>query len=173
MTRIRAFATIVAAVMLSAAVARSATPDECAKLRLHGQSAQARSCYQSLARSSSAYLRAEGDWGLHDYQQANNEFRAAVAQNDSSALYRVRWGMLLHERFNDTDADQLFKEALQRDPKDAQAYLGLALVSADGFDSKALEWTAKALELDPKLVAAHELAANLALEDSDPTDAIQ
>ncbi len=174
MKRALALAALCAAIVLPAAqAARSTTPDECEKLRLHGQSAQAQSCYESVARSSSAYLRAEGDWGLHLYEQANNEFRAAVAQNDSSALYRVRWGMLLHERFNNTDAEQLFKEALQRDPKDAQAYLGLALVSADGFDSKALQWTAKALELDPKLVAAHELAANLALEDSDPADAIQ
>jgi cellulose synthase operon protein C len=168
-----ALAGLSAALTLFVGAAFSATPDECQKLRLHGQSAQAQSCYESLARGSTPYLRAEGDWGLHQYQQANNEFREAVAQNDSSALYRVRWGMLLHERFNNTDAEQLFKEALQRDPQDAQAYLGLALVSADGFDSKALEWTAKALELDPKLVAAHELAANLALEDSDPTDAVQ
>ena len=153
--------------------ARSATPDECQKLRLHGESAKAQTCFESLARSSSAYLRAEGDWGLRLYDQANNEFRQAVAQDDRSALYRVRWGMLLHERFNNTDAEQLFKEALQRDPKDAQAYLGLALVSADGFDSKAIEWTSKALELDPKLVPAHELAAKLALEDSDTADAIQ
>ncbi len=174
MKRALAFAALCIALPLSVAIAAHATtPDECAKLRLHGQSAQAQSCYDSLARSSSPYLRAEGDWGLRDYDQANNEFRAAVAQNDSSAVYRVRWGMLLHERFNNTDAEQLFKEALQRDPKDAQAYLGLALVSADGFDSKAVEWTAKALELDPKLVAAHELAANLALEDSDPADAVQ
>jgi Flp pilus assembly protein TadD len=174
MNRTLAFAVAFASVLLSATgAACAATPDQCASLQLHGQSAKAQNCYDSLARSSSPYLRAEGDWGLHQYEQANNEFRQAVAQNDSSALYRVRWGMLLHERFNDTDADQLFKEALQRDPKDAQAYLGLALVSADGFDSKALEWTSKALELDPKLVAAHELAANLALEDSDPTDAIQ
>src|SRR5208282_3278730 len=56
--------------------------------------------------------------------------------------------------------------------KDAQAYLGLALVSADGFDSKAIEWDAKALELDPKLVEAHELMADLALEDSDPAEAV-
>lgn len=174
MSRAMALAALCAAVMLSAAGhAYSATPDECQKLRLHGQSAQAQSCFESLARSSSSYLRAEGDWGLHLYEQANDEFRQVVAQDDRSALYRVRWGMLLHERFNNTDAEQLFKEALQRDPKDAQAYLGLALVSADGFDSEALEWTAKALELDPKLVAAHELAANLALEDSDTADALQ
>jgi tetratricopeptide (TPR) repeat protein len=173
MKRAAAFAAVCAALFLMTAAAWPATPDECHALRMHGRSAEAQTCYESLARSSSPYLRAEGDWGLRMYQQANNEFRLAVAQNDRSALYRVRWGMLLHERFNNTDAEQLFKEALQRDPKDAQACLGLALVSADGFDTKALEWTAKALELDPKLVAAHELAANLALEDSDAADAIQ
>ena len=101
------------------------------------------------------------------YQQANDQFRAAVAQSDSNALYRVRWGRLLHERFNNTDADNLFKEALAKDPQNAPAYLGLALVSADGFDNAAIQWGAKALELDPKLVEAHELMANLALEDSD------
>ncbi len=173
MRRAIAFAAICAAVALGVGNARSVTPEECRALRLHGQSAQAQTCFEALARSSTPYLRAEGDWGLHLYEQANDEFRAAVAQDDRSALYRVRWGMLLHERFNNTDAEQLFKEALQRDPKNAQAYLGLALVSADGFDSKAVEWTSKALELDPKLVAAHELAANLALEDSDTAAAIQ
>ncbi len=67
----------------------------------------------------------------------------------------------------------MFKEALERDPKNAQAYLGLALVSADGFDNKAVEWAKKALELDPKLVEAHELMANLALEDSDTKKAVK
>ena len=28
-------------------------------------------------------------------------------------MYRVRWGRLLHERFNNTDAEGLFKEALE------------------------------------------------------------
>ena len=77
----------------------------------------------------------------------------------------------MHERFNNTDADNLFNEALERDPKNAQAYYGLALVSADGFDSKAIEYTSKAIELDPKLVEAHELMANLLLEDSDDAKA--
>ena len=53
-----------------------------------------------------------------------------------------------------------------------QAYLGLALVSADGYDNNAIVWATKALELDPKLVAAHELLAEIALEDSDTAQAI-
>jgi len=46
------------------------------------------------------------------------------------------------------------------------------LVSADGFDSNAGEYAAKALTLDPKLVEAHELMANLALEDAKTQEAV-
>ena len=80
--------------------------------------------------------------------------------------------MLLHERFNNKDAVDLFQEALKKDPKNAQAYLGLAIVSADGFDGKATDYAGRALELDPKLVEAHEFAANLALENADTEHAI-
>jgi len=75
--------------------------------------------------------------------------------------------MLLHERFNNSEAVDLFKEALNIDPKNAEAYYGLALVSADGFGSKTEEYAKRALELNSKLVEAHELLANLALENND------
>ncbi len=163
-----AFAFFVASSALAAAsAAPAATPDDCHALRKHGHRAEAQSCYQSLTQARDAYTRAEGYWGLAKYDEANNEFRAAVAQSDRNALYRVRWGRLLHERFNDKDANALFQEALHRDPKNAPAYVGMALVSADGFDEKAVEWATRAIQLDPKLVEAHEVMANLALEDSD------
>lgn len=146
---------------------RAVTPAECQALRNHGHNDQAATCFESLTQSREPAIRAEGFWGLEMYQEANNEFRQAVAQNDASADYRVRWGRLMHERFNNKDAADLFNEALQRDPKNAQAFLGLALVSADGFDNKAVEEAKKAIELDPKLVEAHELMARLALEDYD------
>jgi cellulose synthase operon protein C len=161
-------------VMVLGAVGQSlaVTPDACHLLSKHGQTAEAQACYESLARSSSAYYRAEGYWGLEKYDEANEQFRIATAPADSDALYRVRWGLLLHERFNNTDAVALFQEALQRDPKNAQAYLGLAIVSADGFDGKATDYSARALALDPKLVEAHEFAGNLALENADTEHAI-
>ncbi len=156
-----------------APVPPAATPADCAALRHHGQRPQAQACYETLAHAADPYLRAEGDWGLQRYDDANVEFRTAVARADRNAVYRVRWGRLLHERFNDTDAAQLFQEALQRDPKNAEAYVGLALLSAEGFDTKSREYANKALELDPKLVEAHEILAGLALEDSDEAEAIK
>ena len=121
--------------------------------------------------SNSAYLRAEGYWGLEQYDQANEEFRIATGHADSHPL-QVRWGMLLHERFNNTDAVGLFQEALRMIPSNAQAYLGLAIVSADGFDGKAEDYVSQSLALDPKLVEAHEFAANLALENADTEHAV-
>jgi len=155
------------------ASSRASTVSECQILSRHGRNAEARACYETLTRSGDTYLRAEGFWGLQRYEEANNDFRLAVSQSPGNALYRVRWGRLLHERFNNTDAEGLFQEALETDPGNAPAYLGLALVSADGFDSKAVEWDAKALALDPNLVEAHELMANLALEDLQTTEALQ
>jgi cellulose synthase operon protein C len=153
--------------LLGASYSGATTPEDCHALRKRGHRAEALKCYESLTASHEPAVRAEGYWGAEKYQEANNQFRLAVAESPASAPYRVRWGRLLHERFNNTDATNLFKEALEKDPKNAQAYYGLALVSADGFDSKAFEYVGKALELDPKLAEAHELKANLLLEDSE------
>ena len=145
--------------------------ERCQSLEKHGHRSDAQACFRALLHANSPYQRAEGHWGLGEYSQANDEFRAAIDQANGNASYRVRWGLMLHERFNNQDAQDLFKEALQRDPKNAQALLGLALVSADGFDSGAIQWAQRALKSDPQLTQAHELLANLALEDSDTAQA--
>ncbi|HTV79525.1 MAG TPA: tetratricopeptide repeat protein [Steroidobacteraceae bacterium] len=159
---------VVPMVAPSQAAAPPAEVRQCLQERLHGQETMAQKCFMALTRANAPYLRAEGDWGLDRYDAANAEFRAAVAQADANALYRTRWGELLHERFNSVDAAGLFREALQRDPRDAQALLGLARVSADGFDDKAVSWAQQALAVDPKLAPAHELLAELALQDDQP-----
>jgi tetratricopeptide (TPR) repeat protein len=151
----------------------TATPEGCQKLRLHGKKAEATDCFEALARSGDAYLMAEGYWGLEQYEDAKKSFEVAIAQPNSPALWRVRYGMLFHERFNNQEAVNLFNEALAKDPGNAQAYLGLAMVSADGFDEKAPEYAAKAIAADPKLVEAHEFMANLALEDEKTDEAVK
>jgi tetratricopeptide (TPR) repeat protein len=151
----------------ASAIASAAMPPDCWTLRKHGQQKEAQACFEGLSRSSDAYTRAEGFWGLEEWDQANEQFRLATQPANSKALYKVRWGMLLHERFNNPEAAGLFHEALTKDPSNAEAYLGLAIVSADGFDGKAAEYAAKAIELNPKLVEPHELMAELALENDD------
>jgi tetratricopeptide (TPR) repeat protein len=155
---------------LTPSLAQAATWQDCRALRLHGKNATP--CFTSLTRATDPAIRAEGFWGLEQWEQANAEFRQALENNASPAV-RVRWGLLLHERFNNTEAVDLFHEALAKDPSYAPAYYGLALVSADGFDGRAPRYLAKALELDPKSVPTHELAADMALEDSDTTAAIK
>jgi Flp pilus assembly protein TadD len=150
----------------STACVFAASPADCWSLRKHGHRAEAQACFERLTHSSDGYARGEGFWGLEEWQQANEQFRLAT-QPESSALYKVRWGMLLHERFNNREAADLFREALTKDPSSAQAYLGLAIVSADTFDGKAMAYAAKATELDPKLPEAHELMASLALQNDD------
>ncbi len=155
------------------AAAAVASPEDCWKLRKDGHRAETQACFDGLTRSGDAYARAEGFWGLEDWNQANEQFRLATQPANSKALYKVRWGRLLHERFNNVEAAGLFREALAKEPTNAEAYLGLAIVSADGFDGKAVEYAAKAVELNPKLAEAHELMANLALENDDRDLALQ
>lgn len=160
-------APILAPLLFCGMLAQAAQPSACWQLRKHGHEAQAQGCFEALTRSPDAYARAEGFWGLGQWEQANAQFRLAAAAKDTKPLVKVRWGMLLHTRFNDSDAEGLFKEALQKDSSNARAYMGLAIVSADGFDGHAMQYAARAIALDPKLADAHELMAVLALTNDD------
>ena len=158
-------ASILALLLVSCSLAaHAAVPADCWALRKHGHAAQAQSCFDGLTQSGNAYYRAEGFWGLEEWEQAKSNLRLALKQANSPALWRVRYGMLFHERFNDKDAGDLFQEALKMDPQNAQAYLGMAELSTEGFDSKASEYAAKAIALDPKLAEAHEAAGGSGTE---------
>jgi Flp pilus assembly protein TadD len=160
-------AVISAFLLACAGSVRAAVPADCWIERKHGRQAEAAACFDTLTRSSDPYSRAEGFWGLEEWEQANEQFRLATQPANSKALYKVRWGMLLHERFNDADAAGLFREALAKDPSNAEAYVGLAAVSADGFDGTAAEYLQNAMTFDPKLAEAHELMADVALANDD------
>jgi len=156
---------ICAAVPVIAQTQVAQTLDQCLTLRRHGQLQQAQGCYGRLVASSDPYLHAEGLWGVEQYKDANEAFRAAVKNNPKNAKYRVRWGMLFLERFVPAEAGGLFSEALEIDKNNSDAYLGLAKVAALEYGSKAVEYAKKAADLNPRMFEAHELLAFLALED--------
>jgi len=158
------FAALLPVCVVSAA---AAVPADCWMLRKHGHAMEAQSCFTTLMHSNDAYFRAEGFWGFEEWDQANEQFRLAAQPANSKAVVKVRWGRLLRERFNDSDAANLFREALAKDPSNAEAYVGLALVSADGFDGKTALYLAKAIEFDPKSAEPHEVLADLALENDE------
>jgi cellulose synthase operon protein C len=147
--------------------AYAAAPSQCWSLRKHGRKAEAQTCFESLTHSDDAATRAEGFWGLGAWDEANQQFRLAAQPENSKAIVKVRWGRLLHERFNDSEAADLFREALVKDPSNSAAYVGLSIVSADGFDGRAGELLAKAIEFDPNAAEPHELLADLALENDE------
>jgi tetratricopeptide (TPR) repeat protein len=107
----------------------------------------------------------------HRYVESKDVFEALIAAHPRNAEYRVRFGRLFLERFNAPEAAKLFNEALEIQPKQADALLGLALVAADGFEAQATHFARQALDADPHLLEAQELLARLALEDNDPAKA--
>jgi len=153
---------LLAAVSLSAQV--KLDPEQCHALRHHGDP-DAKNCYQRLTKSTDPEIRAEGYWGIGDFKQANEEFISAVKLRPKDAKTWTRRGRMFLERWQPADASDWFNNAIEADANYAPAYLGQALVAADGFEAKAADLAQRALRIDPKLVEAQELLAQIALED--------
>lgn len=147
-------------------------PESCWAHRKMSRTAEARACFEQLLSSIDPARRAEGAWGLGDFENANALFRTAVRTAPQNPDVRTRWGRLFLERAQTKDASDLFQEALKIKRDHAAALLGLALLSAESFDAKAVDWAEQALKADPKLVEAKELLARLAVEDSNSEKAI-
>ncbi len=149
------------------------TLDRCRELRRTGRLQEEMRCYQPLAASADAYIRAEALWALERYRDANEAFRAATEAQPKNADYRVRWGRFYLDRKQNKDAVDLFAEALELKPDHAGALVGMALAASEGFDAAAIQMANKALAADPRLVEARVLLASMALEDSNPRKAIE
>jgi tetratricopeptide (TPR) repeat protein len=115
--------------------------------------------------------QAEALWKARRYYDANEAFKKLIALHPQNPDYRVRWGRFYLDHWQAFDAAGLFNEALAIKKDHAGAILGLALVAAEDFESRAADLARQSLEIDPKLVEAQELLARLALEDNSPAKA--
>jgi tetratricopeptide (TPR) repeat protein len=146
---------------------------DCWKHSEFGRTAQAVECFTKLMASSDPAMKAEAQWGLGRYQEAVNQFQAAIKARPKDSKARVRLGELFLERYQPGDAVELFNEALEIDEKHPRALLGVARAMGERWDRRASEMAQRALDADPNLVEARELLSRLAAEDNDFPKAIE
>ena len=121
----------------------------------------------SLALPAQTLNQAEALWKARRFKEANEVFKQLEAAEPKNPDYKVRWGRMMLDHAQPTDAQDLFTEALAIKKDHAGALLGMALVASDRFDSRSGDLAKRALEIDPKLLEAQELLARIALEDND------
>ncbi len=121
----------------------------------------------ALALPAQTLDQAEQLWKARRFKEANDVFKALEAKDPKNADYKVRWGRMMLEHAQPSDAEDLFGEALEIKKDHAGALMGMALLAADSFEARAGDLARKALASDPKLTEAQELLARLALEDND------
>lgn len=113
--------------------------------------------------------------GAHDPQWftvAVDYYEAALTQDANAVPARLALGELLLEKYNNQEAQSVFQEALQRDPLNAQALLGLARSQHFDYAPEAQETVQRSLEINPNLVAARVFLAQLYLESEQYDSAI-
>ena len=119
----------------------------------------------SLARRATA-ARLRGQ-----FEQANELFRDAAAAMPGDPAIDMAWGRLFLEKHNGPEALKSLQQAATNAPEHAEAHLGLAEALAGQNPPAAMASATRALGLNPSLVAAHVLLAELALDDRRYADA--
>ena len=114
--------------------------------------------------------------GRHDPQWfpiAVDYYSIALERDPNALSARLALGNLLLEKYNNQEAQEVFQEALQRDPLSAQALLGLARSQHFDYSPEAQETVERALEINPNLAPARVFLAKLLLESEQYPDATQ
>ena len=165
-----------AATAFAASLARAPLGDaqlELGQLQLlRGRTAEARRLLEPVvaaaARSDEGEVlgrAARAAYRLGRYEQANTLFRDAAALIGDDAALQIAWGELFLDKQNRSEAVRSFRAALQSDRRNATAFAGLARAFADESSATARELVARALSLNPALVPAFLVLADLALDE--------
>ncbi|MGC4029050.1 MAG: tetratricopeptide repeat protein [Steroidobacteraceae bacterium] len=147
---------------------RAAALRRCDDALLHGRQEEANRCYRALTGAPAGadpLLRAEALWGLGDIQGANQAFREAVAAAANDPRPRVRWGRLFLSTGQYQDAMRLFQEALEIAPRDYEAGVARARLTADRFSGDVDDALRELIEGNPEGIEAQLVAAHVAIEN--------
>ncbi len=126
---------------------------------------EAADCYRRIAMTAADdATRAEALWRSGDLAGANAAFRQAVARDPDDATLRARWGRLFLDVYQDADAEALLREALDQDPDNVQALLGVAQLSLGRFEAGVRGHLARVLRREPRHPEANLLLARMRLE---------
>ncbi|HJP34576.1 MAG TPA: tetratricopeptide repeat protein, partial [Gammaproteobacteria bacterium] len=137
-----------------------------------GERSEAELCYGALlTKSQDARIRAEASWSLGDLRTANSYFQTAIEIYPDDARTRARWGLLYLATHQDSEAAKLFQEALELDPDQPDAKLGLASVAAGRFEERTRSFVDEVIEANPTRLDAYLLKARISLEEGALTDA--
>ena len=104
---------------------------------------------------------------LGRFKEANDLYRDATRGAPENSRLKSDWGLLMLEKHNPGDAEGLFREALEANPNETRALVGLAAQAAGRFESKTPEPLTKALAVNPNLAEARLLVAQIHLEAED------
>lgn len=137
---------------------------KCDEHAWQGRTPQARECYSGLLRNNDAHVRAEAQLGLGDLRAANEAFREALAAKPDSVLIRLRWGRMYLEAGQGAQAQELFVEALEKNPNDMGARLAMTRFAVAQFEGDVSEAIGELIKEDPNLIEAHLAAASIAIE---------
>lgn len=148
----------------------------CDDARWQGRIEEAAACYGDvLAGEGAAGVRAEAAWALGDRHAANRLFRAAAADRPGDPALLTRWGDLYADSHQDSEAMNIYREALAADDGYAYARLGAGRLLVGAFDDAANEYLEPLLsERDHPAGArlgAWLLVARMALESGSLDDA--
>jgi len=143
-------------------------------LELIGQQERAKEIYESFVRyytDKDPQTTSELTWiaralvHLERFQDANDLYRQAI-ENDSEHLEaQLGAGELFTEKYNYSDAQQFFNDALEIDPNSARAHLDVALNKRLEGGEQLQTALNQALKINPSYVNALAFKTALALEE--------
>ena len=142
-------------------------------LDLLGQEERAREIFQSFVRfynenepqtAPELTLVARALVHLEKYKDANDLFLAAIQANPSYIEAHLSGGELFTSKYNYAEAAEFFSDALKINPNSARAHLGVAANKSLEGGGEMQAALARALEINPNLVAARALKAGAELD---------